>query len=408
MVVQTTPQPPPRPPQEDAAVCSRVLPTGAAFRALCLDALSPLSPLTAARAAFPPNPAAQAAPLGVTVVSIARVNATTGLPGAAVAGVAPAAPAYTPAAGGAPAACAGVVLRADWVLRYAMGADGGGAQLAGAAVALTLGDAAEGGPALRAAVSVAWADAAAPPGAPVPRSGAPGYLEGLPVLAGVAAAQAGKAAVARLAAGLALPGAAAGGGGGACAPGGGAGVRFGYNASASCSVALSRPQLAALCGGGDAAAALRGVAGGAAGALLDAAIAGTARLGVWGDSDPAAPAEWVPLAVAGWPPPAPAWSSAEGRCSGVATGYEIKIATGASASASNPQRKLLRAQLCVTLGEWRYDARAPGGAGGGLQQFPLRFGARFAAAGQGAPAAALRPAPPLVAPLPPDLFYPFL
>ena len=83
----------------------------------------------------------------------------------------------------------------------------------------------------------------------------------------------------------------------------------------------------------------------------------------------------------------------------------LRIAVlGLAASAANPQRKVVYVRLCPTLGSWGADPRL----GGGAQAYPLRFSAGFAAIDQGAPAAALRPAPPLVVPLPPDLFYPFL
>ena len=395
---------------KDAAVaCQRPLPpAGAAFQALCASRASPLSPLFYAYTQLFVGPSSPSA-VNVTISSIAVLDPATGALGAAAAGAAPAAPTYAPpSAPGGAAVCGGVVARADILVRYTMDAATGATLIASASAALVVTDVSEGAGALRQEASVSWADAAAPAAALLPLSGAPGYLEGFPVLAGVTETLAGKTAVRRLVGGLALPAAAAGG---ACAPppagpaGAGAAVRFGYNATSACARRMTAAELAALCAAGDAAAAARA----AAGALLDAAAAGTMVVGVWGDSRAAAAAEWVPIAVAGrWPPPAPTWNAAERRCDGVVTGFELKLVTGAAASAANLQRKVLFAQLCPTLGSWAYDARAAAVAGAAAQAFPLRFAARFAAIDQGAPAARLRPAPPLAVPLPPDLFYPFL
>jgi tectonic-1/3 len=395
-------RPPTHPPgkQEQAATCWRTLPTAVtAFAALCEDTVSLLSPLAYARTQFPANPAA-AAMFNATVASVARLDPATGALSAAAA----AAPVFVAAAGAAPAKCAGAVVRADFLMRYMMDAATGDAQLVSVSVDLTVSDITfSAAPAAPQAASVAWADAAAPAAALLPFSGAPGYLEGFPVLAGVKQASGAKAAVARLKGGLQLP---APGAGGACGGARGASVGFGYNGSAYCAGAATLAELQALCDpAADASAAARAAAGGV---LLDAALAGTLVLGVWGSSDAANANEWVQVAVAGWPPAAPQWSAGERRCDGVVTGFDLKIVTGVAFSAGNPQRKIVHAQLCLTTGSWAHDARRAAAAGGAAQAFPLRFSVSFAALDQGAPAAALRPAPPLVMPLPPDLFYPFL
>lgn len=394
--------------QESAVSCLHPLPSGPAFRDLCLQAASPLLPQFYAGMQFPPNPAAPGA-LAVTVSSITTVDPATGIASTAGPGAAPAAPAYRAVTAVAPAACIGVVTRVDWLFRYTMDAASGEAQLVSASAALTLGTATDGGAPLLQAASVSWAVPGAPAGALVPLSGAPGYLEGFPLLAGVKQAGAGgKAAVARWVGGLQLP--VAGAGGGACAAAAGAAVAFGYNATSTCAARMTAAQLAAFCGGGDAAAVVRAAAGG----LLGAALAGNAVIGIWGNSDAANAAEWVPLVATGWPVPPPAWSAAQQRCDGVVTGFDVKLVTGAAASAANPQRKVLHAQLCPRLGAWAFDAHtaaAAAGSGGGAaaqQALPLTFGASFAALDQGAPIVRLRPAPPLVIPLPRELFYPFL
>ncbi|KAI8464733.1 MAG: hypothetical protein J3K34DRAFT_525958 [Monoraphidium minutum] len=398
--------------KESAATCWRTLPSDpAAFAALCRDAASPLSPLAIAHTQFPANPAAALA-FNATLASVARLDPTTG---ALTEGVAAAAPAFAPATAAGPAVCRGVVARADYVLSYSLDAALGAAQLAAVAVEVTVTDvalpaaAAAGAappPALAQAASVAWADAAAPAAALPPLSGAPGYLEGFPLLAGLRQASGAKAAVARLKGGLQLPAPAPGGGCGGAGRGGR--VAFGYNATASCAHAATRAELRVLCAAAaaDPAAAAGPARAAAGGLLLDAALDGSLMLGVWGSSNAANVNEWVPVAVASWPPAAPTWSEEESRCDGVITGFELKVVTGAAFSAGNPQRKVLHAQLCLTAGSWAFDARR--GAPAAPQALPLAFSARFAPLDQGRPVAALRPAPPLVVPLPPGLFYPFL
>jgi tectonic-1/3 len=386
---------------QEVSTCQRTLPKGPPdFRALCLDAVSPLSPLGHAYTQFHLNPAA-AAVVNATISTVTALNRSTGVLGAPAAGTTAAAPVFVAAAGAAPASCRGVVRRADYLIRYVFDGATGGAQLASVTVTLVVGDVLETDGAVEQAVSVSWAEAAAPAAALLPFSGAPGYLEGFPVLYGVRQAQGGKNAISRYAAGLQLP---AAGAGGACDGGKTTPVGFAYSATSTCSKSLTAAQLSAFCAAGDASAAARA----AAGQLLDAAVAGTASVGVWGNSDATNVNEWVPVAVTGWPPAAPTWSAAEQRCDGVVVGYELKLVTGVAFSTSNLQRKVVYAQLCPLLGSWAFDARAAGGGAGAAQAFGMRFGARFAALDQGKPAAALRPAPPLVVPLPPDLFYPFL
>jgi len=293
-----------------------------------------------------------------------------------------------------------VVLRADYTIRYTFDAATASAQIASVAVALVIGDVDETDGAVQQSVSVSWADNAAPAAALVAFSGAPGYLEGFAVLAGTKTAQGAKTAVARFTAGLQLP---AAGAAGACDGLRSVPVGFGYNTSSACVRSMTAAQLAAFCTAGDASTVAR-----SAGGLLANAAGGGAVVGVWGNSDAANVNEWVPVAVTGWPPAVPVWSAAEQRCDGVVVGYELKLITGVAYSASNAQRKVLYAQLCPAIGSWAFDALAAGGSAGAAQAFPLRFSARFVALDQGRPAAALRPAPPLVVPLPPDLFYPFL
>lgn len=71
---------------------------------------------------------------------------------------------------------------------------------------------------------------------------------------------------------------------------------------------------------------------------------------------------------------------------------------------SNLQSKLLYASACFNYGSWTFDRLN----GPNLQLFELQFEVSFVPKAGQQPAMSVKPAPPLIAPLPPDLFYPFL
>lgn len=379
--------------QEEAATCWRSIPAPS-FQSLCNNAVSPLSPLSYAYTQFPVSPTS-AVLVNATVSSVTQVDATTGAVTALPVAVAPS---YVAAAPPATGECRDAVQRADYLIRYVMDPNTGAAQLSSVSVALTVTNILDSAGGIQQSVSVSWADSTAPTAALLPFSGAPGYLEGFPVLAGTKQVSGTKSAVARYTEGLQIP---APGPGGDCDGLHSTSIGFGYNATASCMRRMTLAQLAALCGAGDGAVAVRA----AAGAMLDAAVAGGVMVGVWGNSDAANVNEWVALSVVGWPAAAPTWSAADRTCSGIVTGYDLKIVTGVAFASDNVQKKVLYVQLCLTTGSWSFGAR---GDPTGAWAFPLKFTVRFSALDQGRPAAALRPAPPLAAPLPPDLFYPFL
>ena len=87
----------------------------------------------------------------------------------------------------------------------------------------------------------------------VPRSGAPGYVVGAPLLAGYKDTSSAKNAVARLKDGLTIPGA---GPDGRCSGNSKSTVRFGMSQSSSCAIPLSQNNLKTFCqGNGDKAVA---------------------------------------------------------------------------------------------------------------------------------------------------------
>ncbi|KAF8069700.1 Tctn1 [Scenedesmus sp. PABB004] len=384
------------------APCERTFRSAAELAALCGDADSPLSPAWFVGLSFPAHPAASSF-RPVTLTSLSRADPATG----ALTALDPAADlaAPTPAAG-PPAACRGVVVAAHFLFRYTLGvggsATGGGrGQLASAGVSLVLGDAVlppGGAPlVLTTRFSVSWANASAPDADLPPLSGLPGYRPGFPVLAGVlAAGPGGAAAVSRLRGGLQLPGA---GDAGRCSASVAdvVGLGFGYNATTTCAVGLTLPQLRAFCTADDPGKTLRDLLGG----WLDDLTSQQAR---------ASPPGGTPRRESCAAPPLAAAHAAR-RCRrrpchrrGVVTGFDLRLLTGVAFASGNLQAKLLYATACFARGEWRFNTMA----GGALQLFRLRFAAAFVPADQPAPVASLRPAPPLAAPLPPDLFYPFL
>jgi tectonic-1/3 len=83
---------------------------------------------------------------------------------------------------------------------------------------------------------------------------------------------------------------------------------------------------------------------------------------------------------------------------------QVQLLTGVAYSESNLQAKLLYASACFFYSSWTFDRLN----GPNLQLFELHFQVSFVPKAGQQPAMSVKPAPPLIAPLPPDLFYPFL
>lgn len=128
-------------------------------------------------------------------------------------------------------------------------------------------------------------------------------------------------------------------------------------------------------------------------------------LGAWGNADPANVKQWVSVQTT----PLPAtfdmqWDNASNTCHDLVTGFDLKILTGVAYATNNLQSKVLYAQLCFQFASWSFNPASAASQ----QSFPMTFSVKFIPKRQPAAAVALKPAPPLLAPLPPDLFYPFL
>lgn len=160
------------------------------------------------------------------------------------------------------------------------------------------------------------------------------------------------------------------------------------------------PQLRASCNAANAATLMRDALGSA---WLDAVSSDRLMLGVWGSADELDARQWVRMDVTGWPALiAPSWDEGAATCRGMPSGLTLRILTGVAFAANDLQAKLLYARACFGTADWVFDRLGPG-----LQAFKLRFDTTFVPVPQPAPAVALRPAPPLSVPLPPDLLYPF-
>lgn len=128
-------------------------------------------------------------------------------------------------------------------------------------------------------------------------------------------------------------------------------------------------------------------------------------LGIWGNSDPANINQWVTLKSSDWPPAVNLeWDEATSTCNKVVTGFNLNLLTGVAWAAGNLQSKVLYGQMCFAHGSWSFNEMT----GPSLQIFPLQFTANFVPTKEQQPVLELKPAPPLMVPLPPDLFYPFM
>eukprot|EP00775_Hariotina_reticulata_P009895 gene9895-10052_t len=170
---------------------------------------------------------------------------------------------------------------------------------------------------------------------------------------------------------------------------------------ANASVPAAALQLAALCQSNNATKYLEQLLGD----LLQQLQDGQVMLGVWGNADPVNVKQWV--AVQTTPLPATfdmQWDNESNTCYNLVTGFDLKILTGVAYATNNLQSKVLYAQLCFQFASWSFNAALSATQ----QSFPMTFTVKFIPKRQQTPTVALKPAPPLLAPLPPDLFYPFL
>lgn len=310
-------------------------------------------------------------------------------------------------------------------------------------------------------LAVTWLDVAQlPSGAPssprLDNSGAPGYVRGAPLLAGLLVTQSGQPPGAELAstdklaidrspprgariaplarlnegtgfavAGLTLRGP---GPGGACValdpltppgadPAQPVPVAYGEDLALACTLQLDEPALSRLCYAGQsglvATYAFMGLwplnASGAA--LATPPVA--SHVGAFGNADPAKAWEWVPIEFPPSPLPAPSWDEATGVCRGIPAAVSINFLTARVGEAGNPQVRVVAAVVAYEPDTWvfqREDARNPDAPDDfGVfppQTFTLTTSVTWTM--WDAPTTDyVAPVPPVLPATPADLWYPF-
>eukprot|EP01116_Phalansterium_solitarium_P018512 TRINITY_DN4922_c0_g1_i2.p1 TRINITY_DN4922_c0_g1~~TRINITY_DN4922_c0_g1_i2.p1 ORF type:complete len:718 (-),score=118.81 TRINITY_DN4922_c0_g1_i2:23-2176(-) len=232
------------------------------------------------------------------------------------------------------------------------------------------------------------------------RSGRPGYRTGEPVLVGFSqVGPGGQIAIAQsadLAAGIYLPGMDRAG---RCAATLGPRVTFGDDSVAGCTLQLLRSQL-----GATGCVAVRAAVNAVVGA------GPWTHVGIFGDADYQHLADWVPIDKSPLDSSGTAIDTAT-TCRSVVREVHYSFIYASVGSASNPQAKLIGATIRYVTGD--VNLRCAGGVGcatgaNSTQSLELRAVVSFVPyPGQTVDPVVATP-PPLIPPLPRDIFYPFL
>ncbi|GIL73092.1 hypothetical protein Vretimale_4708 [Volvox reticuliferus] len=251
-------------------------------------------------------------------------------------------------------------------------------------------------------VRVSWIDSSQAASVQFVSSGNPGYINGFPVLAGTQVTDpSGAVAIQRLVSGMPVP---TPGPNGLCNATSFGTVKYGVNFTSSCSISLTALQLKEFCINqtNQPEKYLRL----AMPTLLLSIENGSLYLGEWGDADFSNINDWVQVSVSGVPfnETVPIYSEADMACSGLVIGFDLQIVTGVAFSSNNLQQKVLYAKLCFTTGVWDIPDQLPETT---PNRFFLKFNVSFIRLPQQA-VSVKKPAPPLVVPLPADIFYPFV
>ena len=291
----------------------------------------------------------------------------------------------------------------------------------------------------------------------VPRSGAPGYVVGAPLLAGYKETNSGKDAVARLKEGLAIPGA---GPDGRCSVNSKSTVRFGMSQSSSCAIPLSQNNLAAFCQGtGDKAVkdflyqliSVNGVLGESAtpadanapassvplpAQLMDGLLYGTTdanydlsgktvMVAAWANANFENIADWTSCDTSDTTDCATelttteqlsapsgdlvmSWDDTTKTCKNVAVGVHIDVLTAKVGHLDHAQSKVQRVQVGWNYADWTYTDFPWDAVATARQNFMMKSTVHFVEMAQDAPEGVKPASPPVLPSLPADVFYPFL
>jgi len=291
----------------------------------------------------------------------------------------------------------------------------------------------------------------------VPRSGAPGYVVGAPLLAGYKETNSGKDAVARLKEGLAIPGA---GPDGRCSVNSKSTVRFGMSQSSSCAIPLSQNNLADFCQGtGDKAVkdflyqliSVTGVLGESAtpdnanapassvplpAQLMDGLLYGTTdanydlsgktvMVAAWANANFENIADWTSCDTSDTTDCATelttteqlsapsgdlvmSWDDTTKTCKNVAVGVHIDVLTAKVGHLDHAQSKVQRVQVGWNYADWTYTDFPWDAVATARQNFMMKSTVHFVEMAQDAPEGVKPASPPVLPSLPADVFYPFL
>ena len=284
----------------------------------------------------------------------------------------------------------------------------------------------------------------------LPKSGAPGYKVGAPLLAGVSLAEpttgSTKAAVSRLVDGLPMP---AAGSDGRCGVNNKSPALFGMSQSSSCAVPLTLTGLQAFCEGTGASGTIDafmyalGVvpssptpdnAAPSAGAplpaqLMDGLLYAPTTAGLthaakktvvagWADASRYNLADWTSCSstdttdcatvaeALATPTTGMTWNAATRTCSNVPVGIALDVLTAKVGTMDNPQSRVARVATSWRYASWTYTD--PYAAASTRQNFMLESTVRFVEMDQPSAEGVTPKKPPVFPSLPSDFFYPFL
>ena len=205
-------------------------------------------------------------------------------------------------------------------------------------------------------------------------------------------------AISRFTGGFPLP---VGDANGQCSPSSLSPLRFGFNATSTCSVPLTLAQLQNYCVSNSSLPELnlQHVLGGFYTQLKNNNV----YVGIWGNSNWTTPQEWIPVVQTKSSFSNLVWQNGR-SCLNVVVGYDVQILTGLAFAANNAQQKVLYVNVCYRTATWSFPTTADPSQ---PQRFFMTSTVSVVPLDQ-SPYGVKKPAPPLATPLPEEIFYPFV
>lgn len=205
-------------------------------------------------------------------------------------------------------------------------------------------------------------------------------------------------AISRYASGFPL---LAGDASGECSPRSLTPIKFGFNATTTCSVSRTLQQLNSLCVQNSTQpwALLEKMLGPFAAQLQQNNV----YVGIWGNSNWTSYQDWT-QAMQNGNSQYLHWLNGTNQCQNMVVGYDIQILTGLAFAANNAQKMVLYVNVCYRTATWTFPALADPYSS---QRFWMTSTVSFIPLDQ-TPTYLQQPAPPLATPLPEEIFYPFV